>query len=170
MKKITNVIICVLCVLLLVACGNKSLPNNMTADTLADTVINAVGGQPETNTTYAQKVQTLDAYTMSLWADGAYEECDEFELLDEYYIFCSADNSTYEVSVLKAESEADISKLTAVLERRKQTLSQGDKAEYDPNFKKLMADSKIITEGRFAILLITPDNTAAIKAIDNLKQ
>lgn len=142
----------------------------MTAEELASTIINAVGSQPESNTTYMQKMQALDAYTMSLWADGAYTECDEFGLLDEYHIFYSADNSTYEVSVLKAKSDSDILKLESVLERRKQTLSQGDKAEYDPNFKKLMNDSEIKTEGKFVILLITPDNDAAIKAIEDLKQ
>lgn len=171
MKKIKSIVICTVCLLLLVACGNsKALPDSVTAGAIASAVIDAVGDYPESNTTYAKKTQELDTFTMSLWADGSYQECEEYGLLDDYHIFYSADNSTYEVSVLKAKSSDDVQKLLDVLERRKQTLSSGDKAEYDPNFNKLMGDSKILTEGEFVILLITTDNTAAIEAIENLKQ
>lgn len=171
MKKIISIVLCAICVLTLISCGNnKTLPQNTTAETLASAIINAVGDAPGSNTTYMPKMQSLDTHTMSLWADGAYKECDEFALLDDYHIFYSADNTTYEISVLKAKTEDDVSKLVSVLERRKQTLSLGDKAEYDPNFKKLMDDSLILTEGRFVILLITQNNTAATAAIENLKQ
>ncbi len=171
MKKIVSIALCMICVLMLVACGNnKTLPQNTTAETLASAIIDAVGDEPESNTTYVSKMQSLDTHTMSLWADGAYKECSEFALLDDYHIFYSADNSTYEISVLKAKTQDDVSKLASVLERRKQTLSMGDKAEYDPNFKMLMDDSLILTEGRFVMLIITPNNSAATKAIENLKQ
>ena len=171
MKKLQRIIICTLCFLLLTACGNtKSLPSDLSAKEIADAIVQQEGNSPTANTYYLKDGNALNAYTMSLWVDGAYQECTEFDLLDDYAVFYSADNSTYEVAVLKAKVQDDVSKLTEVLDRRKQTLSQGDKAEYDPNFDKLMSDSKVITSGNFVILLITPSNDVAIEAIDALKQ
>ncbi len=165
--KIIVLLVLALC-MLLCACGKKSFGSNITAEQITDTAINAVGVAPQSNTSYRDN--EMDSYTMSLWADGLYGECAEFSLLEDYSVFYSADNSTYEISVLKAKTKEEVSKLEAVLERRKNTLSEGDKAAYDPNFNELINSSQIITDGNFVILLITPDNDAAIKAIEKLKQ
>ena len=170
MKKIRSIITCLLCFLLLTACGSKkALPNNITAKNLVDAIVKSAE-EPQVNVFYTKEKDPLDAYTMSLWVDGAYQECEEYDLIDDYAVFYSADNSTYEISVLKAKNDADIQKITSVFERRKQTLASGDKAEYDPDFEKIMDSSKIIIEGRFVILIITSDTTSAVNAIENLKQ
>ena len=171
MKKLQYIIVCIVCILLFTACGNtKTLPSDLSAKEIADAIIQQEGNSPKANTYYLKDDNALNAYTMSLWVDGAYQECAEFDLLDDYAVFYSADNSTYEVAVLKASDQAGVSQLTKALERRKQTLSQGDKAEYDPNFNKLMSDSKIIASGDFVILIITPNNSTAVTAIDSFKK
>ena len=154
---------------LLCGCGQKSLGSNVTAQQITDIAIDAVGAVPQSSTAY-QKDNPMDSYAMSLWADGLYGECAEYSLLEDYSIFYSADNTTYEISVLKAKTSDDVSKLKSVLERRKNTLSEGDKAAYDPDFKSLMSASRIESYGNFVVLLITPDNDAAIKAIEGLKE
>lgn len=169
LKKLT---LCLMTILLLftAACGkSKSFPTDITCEQILDAAI-ATAEKPQNATLYSANESQLDAYTMSLWADGIYRECAEFELLADYAVYYSSDNTTYEISVLKAENKTDAEKLATVLERRKETLRGGDKAAYDPDFDRLINDSRIITESEFIILLITPNNEAAITAIENLKQ
>lgn len=171
--KIKKLIVCVVCVclFLLAACGDaKAFPQDITCDQILDAAKQAVGTLPSSEKVYTADTEPLDSYKMSLWADGAYKECEEFSLVSDYALYYSADNSTFEISVLKAKTESDTEKLISVFERRKQTLSIGDKAAYDPDFNKLMDNSKILTEGEFVILLLTPDNDAVAAAIENLKQ
>ncbi len=169
MKKFT--LICVLlCFVLFCGCGQKTIPQDFTAKRVFVEITSTT--EPYENTTDHIKGvgDTLDTFNMSLWADGDYAECEEFSLLDDYAISYSADNGTYEISVLKAKDNDGAQKLAAVLERRKATLSAGDRAAYDPNFEKLISDAEIITAGRFAILLITPENEKALDALNGLKQ
>ncbi len=154
--------------LLLCACDKKSFGDSVTAEQILNT---AVAVETYDNTkTYIKNKTELDSFSMSMWSDGNFEECKAYDLLSDYAICYSSDNITYEISVLKAKNNQDTSELVSLLERRKNTLSEGDKAAYDPNFKELMNDSRIITDGNFVMLLITPDNDAVIKAIENLKQ
>ncbi|MDO4608508.1 MAG: DUF4358 domain-containing protein [Clostridia bacterium] len=169
MKKLS--LICVLLsFILLCGCAEKTIPQDYTAKRVF-VEISAVAESYENRTDYIKGVgDTLDTYNMSLWADGTYAECDEYALIDDYAISYSADNGTYEISVLKAKNADDTQKLAKVLERRKATLSAGDRAAYDPDFQKKMDDAEIITNGNFVILLITSENEKAVEAINNLKQ
>ncbi len=155
--------------LLCAACGQSK---SFSSDITAEQILNAAKAvQPyENSKTYIKGKVDLDAFFMSLWSDGIFDECEEFDLLSDYAIYYSNDNSTFEISVLKASKKEDTQKLVSLFERRKQTLAAGDKAAYDPDFKMLMDDSKILVEENFVILLITPDNQAIITAIENLKQ
>lgn len=168
-----KLIVCLFCIcfLALSACSNtKSLPQDITSEQILNAAKQAVGNLPSSEKFYTSDENVIDAYKMSLWADGTYEECTEYYCVSDYAIYYSADNSTFEISVLKANTKDNAKKLVSLFERRKATLSAGDKAAYDPNFKILMEDSRILVEDNFVILLITSDNVAAIKAIDNLKQ
>lgn len=172
-KKLKTSIICImaLCLLAVTACGNtKAFSADIDCEDILNAAKSAVGSTPENEMLYLENENKLDTYTMSLWADGAYKECEEFHLLADYAMYYSSDNNTYEISVLRAADRKDVEILSSLLARRKETLSVGDKAAYDPNFKSLIEDSRILTEGEFAILLITPNNDAAETAIENLKQ
>ncbi len=151
-----------------VACGGKSLPETTTCEQILTA---ATSTQSYDNVkTYIKGKIELDTFFMSLWADGSFEECSEYDLISDYAICSSNDNKTFEIAILKAEKTDDAGKLQDLLESRKQTLSQGDKAEYDPDFKALMSDSKILTDGKFVILLITEDNDSVVNAIEDLKK
>ena len=167
MKKIIAILISVL-MLFCVACGESG---GFAEGTTCEKILNAATDvKPYDNTElYVKDTTNLDSYTMAMWADGVFQECEEFDLLSDYAICYSKDNTTYEISVLKAKSTNDAKALESLLERRKQTLEGGTKAAYDPNFKQLMQKSKIVTEGEFVILLITDDNDAVISAIEKLK-
>lgn len=167
MKKIIAIFICTL-MLFCVACGeSKSFPDGTTCEQILNA---ATAVQSYDNTqNYIKDKSNLNANLMSMWSDGMFAECKEFDLLVDYAICYSNDNTTYEISVLKAKSKDEVSKLESLFERRKKTLEGGTKAAYDPNFKNLMQNSKIITDGEFVMLLLTNDNDAVIKAIEKLK-
>ena len=166
-KKIM-VVFLVLALTFCVACGGKSLPETTTCEQILTA---ATSAQSYGNVkTYIKGKVELDAFFMSLWADGSFEECQEFDLISDYAICYSNDNKTFEIAILRAEKPDDVARLQDLLERRKQTLSQGDKAEYDPDFKELMSNCKIITDEKFVMLLITEDNASVVNAIENLKK
>lgn len=166
MKKTIAILICLMLVLC-VACGDSQFSDDVTCEQILNAAIKV---ESYDNTqAYTPNGTKLDKNLMSMWSDGVFAECEEFDLISDYAICYSTDNTTYEISVLKAKSSADVSKIEALYERHKQTLEAGTKAAYDPNFKKIMADSKIIADGNFVILLITNDNDAVIEAINELK-
>ncbi len=167
MKRIIAIFTCVL-MLFCVACGeSRSFPDGTTCEQILNA---ATAVQSYDNTqNYIKDKSDLNANLMSMWSDGMFAECKEYALLSDYAICYSNDNTTYEISVLKAKSKDEVSNLESLLERRKKTLEGGTKAAYDPNFKTLMKNSKIITDGEFVIFLLTGDNDAVISAIENLK-
>ena len=171
-KTIKSVMLLMLCAALLVvsACGMKSFPKDTTAKQITDAIKESVGNPPQSIIFYGENGKTLNEIEMSLWADGQYVKCEEFSLIEDYSLVYSGDNTTYEISVIKVKEDADPQKIVEVFERRKLTLSNGDKAAYDPDFKNLIDNSRIIIEGKFVILLITPNNDAAIKTIKELKK
>lgn len=167
MKKTVTILMCAL-LLFCVACGPKK---GFPSDTTCEQILSAATAVESYDNTknYIRGKTDFNPNVMSVWSDGVFDECEEYELLSDYAICYSNDNTTYEISVLKAKSKDDVSKLKSLLERRKKTLNGGAQAAYDPNFKKIMQDAKIITDGNFVILLITNDNDAVIAAIEELK-
>ena len=157
-----------LMMLFCIACGESS---GFSDDTTCEQIFNTASEIEAYDNTeiYIKNKSNIDTYAMSIWSDGVFQESEELDLLSDYAICYSKDNTTYEISVLKAKNTDDVSKIELLLKRRKDTLEGGTKAAYDPNFKKLMQDSKIITEGEYVILLITNDNSAVIEAINKLK-
>ncbi len=168
MKK-AIVLLMVLIMLFAVGCGEKSFPDSLSCEEIV-AAYQSVSEKPEYEKFYHKSENNLDTFSMSLWADGLFQECNELELLEDYAIYLGSGTDTYEVTVLKAKNEADTEKLVDLIERRKKTLENGDKGMYDQNFKTKMANSVLKTDGKFVIFLITDDNDAALKAAEKLKE
>ncbi len=169
MKKII-VLLMVLILLFTVGCsGEKSFSDNLSCEDIA-AAYQSVGEKPEYEKFYRKSENNLDAFSMSLWADGLFQECEELELLEDYAIYLGSGADTYEVTVLKAKNEQDIDVLVDLIERRKKTLQNGDKGMYDQNFETKMANSVLKTDGKFVVFLITDDNDAALKAAEKLEE
>lgn len=167
MKKII-ILPLIAIIVLLTACGEKCLPDTISCDKILDTAIGSDLKYKNT-TTYIKGQNDVDEYVMSMWADGVFEEFDEYDLITDYAISYSNDNKTYEISVLKAKNSDDAKKLEKVLERRKETLCTGTKAAYDSEFDIMIKNSKIFTDANFAVFLLTDDNDTALNRIDELK-
>lgn len=167
--------LCILLILVLVivcfsACGaNKSFPQNITCENIMQAA-QSVAEVPKYSKFYLKSKDNLDAYSISLWADGEFKECEELQLISDYAMYLGGATSTYEVTVLKAKSSEDLEKLINLIERRKQTLASGDEGFYDPNFDLRMENSVVYSDDLFVIFLITDDNDSAVKAIETLKE
>ncbi len=170
MKKI-SVFLSVLLTTVVLLCGcktNLELSSNLTCEDILNAAVLATDA-PEFEHKYIKSENNLDAFAMSLWSDGLYAESEDLVLLNDYAIYVAAGTTTYEVAVLKAKSPNDIEKLLSIVEKRKKTISQGDKGMYDPNFSIRIENSVIKADGNFVIFLLTDNNDAAIDAIDALK-
>ncbi len=169
MKKITAILMVALMLFAVSCTAQKSLPDSLSCEEIL-TTLQSVGEKTDYEKYYQKSQNNLDSLSMSLWSDGVFEECAEFDLLEDYAIYLGAGTDTYEVTVLKSKNEADTEKLVDLVERRKETLANGDKGMYDQAFETKMANSVLKTDGRFVIFLITNDNEAALKAAEALKK
>ena len=167
MKKFVAILLAALMLFAVSCTAEKSLPDNLSCEEIV-AELQSVGEKPEYEKYYQKSQNNLDNLSMSLWADGVFEECAEFKLLADYAIYLGAGTDTYEVTVLKAKEQQDLEKLENLIERRKQTLQNGDKGMYDPSFETKMSNAVVKTNGNFVIFLITDDNDAALKAIEKL--
>lgn len=168
MKKLFLPFSLIFIVLLSACVSAESKLDGVSCENIMQAVV-AVTVHPESEKIYAKSEENMDEYSMSLWADGLFEECTEYGVLSDYGIYLSAGRTTYEVAVLRCVDKKDVPVLTDLIARRKETLALGDKGMYDPDFKKRMNSSVLITEGRTVIFLVTDDNEAANKAINELK-
>ena len=169
MKKLLLITVSVFLMLLIGCSSAESKIDAVACEDIMQAVID-VTAHPDSEKIYTKSEDNMDAFSMSLWADGLFEECEEYGALSDYGIFLSAGRTTYEVAVLRCGDKKEIAALTDLIERRKETLALGDKGMYDPDFKKRMNASVIVTEGNTVIFLVTDDNEAAKKAISELKK
>ena len=171
MKKAIAILLSVLMIMVVfTACGEKeTFPQDVSCEDIMKAA-QSVGEVPEAQNIYLKSQENLDSCSMSLWVDGIFEESKELDKLKDYAIFLSAGVTTYEIAVLKAQSEKDIDVLKDIINRRKQTLTLGDKGMYDPDFDVRMENAEVYNDGMFVIFLVTEDNAASKNAIENLKK
>ncbi len=168
MKKFLCYVLIVLLVCLIACNNNSSFREGITCEDILTTIIDATK-HPDADKIYKKTENNLDSNSFSLWVDGIFQESEEFEFISDYAIFVSAGTTTYEVAVLKTDSCNSVELIKELYERRKETLSLGDKGMYDPEFETRLSNSKIKIVGEFALLIITDDNDAALDAIEKLK-
>jgi len=166
MKKVVTILICVF---LLAGCGTTAaFGENITCKDIMRAAVDATEA-PEYDNIYSISDNSFNSTAMSLWAYGIYDECAEYNLIADCAIYVASGNSSYEVGVIKPEKTEDIEKIESIFASRKEAMSAGNKAAYDPNFSSFLKNSEIYTDGDFVIFLMTEDNTAAKTAINNLK-
>lgn len=166
MKKIVCLLICLI---FLTGCGAKSaFPESTTCNDIMQAAITATNA-PDYDKIYTLNDGSFDASSMSLWADGLYQESEEYSLINDCAIYTAAGNITYEVGVIKPKDKQNIEKIKEIFENRKVTLSNGNKAAYDPDFNQLIKDCEIFADGDFVIFLLTDKNLDAKNAIEKLK-
>lgn len=169
MKKIICVFFAILFLFATGCSAEKGFGENITCEKIVDAVHSAIKA-PRFEKYYRKSEGNFDSQSMSLWADGLYVECEEYELLEDYALYLGAGTDTYEVVALKAKTNYDAQTMAKVIERRKETLASGDKGMYDLNFQKRMENSVVEVTGRFVVFLVTDNNDEALAAINELKE
>ncbi len=169
MKRLITLFLIVTIFMTFVSCGNKkALPETLNCETILSALQQELEF-PKAEKTYLKSQNNFDAFSMSLWSDGAFKQSEEAELIDDYAVFLSAGAESFEVAILKFKTP-DEKKIEDLLTRRKKTLESGDKGAYDPDFEVRMENAVIYNDGRFGMLLITQDNDQALKVIEKLKE
>ena len=169
MKRIILLFLIIGVLLSFVSCGGKkTLPETLSCESVLEEIEKEIVF-PKAEKIYLKSQNNFDAFSMSLWSDGAFKQSEEAELIEDYAIFLSAGAESFEVAIIKFKTP-DEKAVGDLLERRKTTLSSGDKGAYDPDFELRMENAVIYNDGRFGILLITEDNSKALKVLEGLKE
>ena len=170
MKRAVSLILAAVLLSSCVACAReKNFPEDVTCEMIMEAA-QSTHNPPEAEKIYTKAKENFDAYSMSLWVYGLYEECEKFKLLSDYAVYLSAGATTYEIAVLKAHEKDNVQDLVDLIEQRKKTLALGEKGMYDPEFETRMENAVIIEHGLFVIFLVTDNNSNAIKEIENLEE
>lgn len=150
-------------------CSATSIPDTLSCEEIVSAV-HSSGAVPKFEKYYCKSQDNMDSFSMSLWADGLFSECEEYSLLEDYAIYLGAGTDTYEVTAIKGKTKEDVEALKGLIERRKNALAAGDKGMYDASFDAKMENSVTIVDGRYVIFLVTGDNDSAKASIDKLKE
>ena len=180
MKKILSVLL-VCALMFLFSCkGEEEGPvdDSYTAKQLADAVVAAYGADELPDTGFEQFYsgadEDSDSYVDSKLAgmliEGAYAELEGFEHFHDCAFYYPVGKRVFEVIVLKIdpENKENIGILKEVLERRIDTKRRSDVLAYAPQDAPLLENAKVVTLGSYAVMLATPDNGKAEKAINDL--
>ena len=170
MKRAVSLILAAVLLSSCFACARETnFPEDVTCEMIMEAA-QSTHNPPEAEKVYTKAKDNFDAYSMSLWAYGIYEEFEELELLSDYAVYLSAGATTYEIAVLKADKKDNVQDLVDLIEQRKKTLALGDKGMYDPAFETRMKNAVVIQSGLFVIFLVTDNNSDVIKEIEKLKE
>ena len=167
-KSVLCTILTLLAVLSLASCGNKTLSDTLNCDEILEAALESQDNPPEGLEIYKKSDGSLDSYKLSLFAYGKFEECADFELIDDCVFYTCGGTQSFEIDIIKAKDADSAIKSDELLAARLNTISEGDRAAYDPNFESMISSAVHFTSGRFAVLLITFDTPSAKDAILNL--
>ena len=153
--------------------------DSYTAKQLADAIVAAYGADelPDTGLEHhfnSGADEDSDSYVDSklagLLIDNAYAELDEYEYFFDCAFYMPIGKRMFEVIVLKIdpENKENIGILKEVLERRIENKKRSDVLVYAPQDAPLLENAKVVTVGSYVVLLVTPDNGKAEKAINDL--
>lgn len=164
-KSIFLILLSLVTVFSLVSCGDKTLSDTLSCDAILSAALESQENPPEGLEIYKTSDGSLDTYKLSLFAYGKYEECADFELIDDCVLYTCGGTQSFEIDVIKAKDAEKASQLDKLLTARLETISAGDRAAYDPNFESMISSAEHFVNGKFAILLITFDTPSAKDAI-----
>lgn len=172
MKRLTALFLIFTIALSFVSCSSTVKPS-ITADVKADAIVtaavNAYDASLIPDSVYfkygesADSENYLDPDAAGSYFYGAFAaDMGEFDtVIKDYALHMPATKNVFEIDVLVAESEAEVSKATAFLEARLKVKNNGEIANYTPEEMPLLEAAEIYTLGRYAILLATTDNKIA---------
>ena len=112
----------------------------------------------------------LDPEKAGRMINGNISPVKEFDYLEDYAFYAPIGNHVFEIDVLKIKEgeEQNIDAVKDILEKRLKRKDNGDIRNYVEHEVPLLDNAKIITAGRYVILLATTDNSKAESVINNM--
>ena len=91
----------------------------------------------------------------------------EFDLLADYAIQLSSDQSGFEIHVFKLMCISDRAQVSKILQRRITLLQSREVHIFNPSgYETYIAGATVHISGNFVVLLVTNDNQSAIRVIE----
>ena len=113
--------------------------------------------------------QLLSGQRFGYLYDGVFEEPVCFGRIEGYAIRMPLDTSGYEIHIIECVNVSDSEEIGAMLLRRVEKMQSAEILQYAPESYEICFRGAIVyTRGRYAFLLATPDNDAAVKVIKRL--
>ena len=89
--------------------------------------------------------------------------------INDYTVRLPVDDSGYEIHIIECLNRSDVGEVADMLRQRTEKIQNSEILEYAPeNFEKYFRGATVLTYGRYAVLLATPDNEAAEKLLKKL--
>ena len=150
MKKITALLLAVLCMLSVCACNNGSKTADVSAKDLIAATMNSA--KPESADTLCgsddQSFKNRFYYYYGIETDA----------VRDYAIAYSSDAKSDEISVLVAAKGTDMKTLTDALEGRREMQRQTFEL-YSPESVEMLKNAVIFTQGDYAVMIVAKDPT-----------
>ena len=173
--KILSSFLAVITILLLLTSCNPTIvqPSGYTARELLTAITAELGATPPTRGVFAHGAQQgnreyLNARLSGLLYYGqAGAKIHEFDLLADYAIHLSTDQSGFEIHVFKLMCISDRAQVSKILQRRIYLLQSREVHIFNPSgYETHIASATVHISGNFVVLLVTNDNQTAIRVIE----
>lgn len=147
MKRVTAMLLAVVCMLSLCACGKEKVADVSAKDLIAATMNSA---KPENADTLTGSDDS--AFTNKFW----YYYGVEVSKVRDYAIAYSSSAKSDEISVLVAASGTDVKTLTDALETRREMQRQTFEL-YSPESVEMLKNAEIFSKGDYAVMIVAAD-------------
>lgn len=160
MKKFTALLLAVLCVMSLCACGGKIETADVSAKDLIAAAMNSA--KPENADVLEGKDDEGLADKFKYYYDGL-----ETSAVRDYAIAYSSAAKSDEISVLVAAEGTDVKTLTDALEARREMQRQTFEL-YSPESVEMLKNAEIFSVGDYAVMVVSAEPKAAADTIKAL--
>lgn len=170
MKKMSSLLILIIMLFNFTSCRMQS---SVTANELMQAITSEYkdippcraelkyGAERESRSYLSERLAGIIYYGMKT------ESVREIPLLSDFAIRLPDNQSAFEIHVLKVKNIANKEEIIELCQRRINMLQKSDVHLYVPEaYEKNIVGATVYAKGNFVILLITPDNNKAIKAIE----
>lgn len=166
MKKITALVMAVLMMLSLCACGGKDGDKKVKkGDITAKMLVEATLQQ--TSFDKADLIYSMEDENFSARFEYFYGI--DVSLVSDAAIACSSSSKADEISILKTAKDTDINELTAALENRC-AIQKASYELYSPECVDMLNNALIFTNGDYAILIVSDKNDELKSALETIME
>lgn len=159
MKKLCILLLC----LLLTACGETMRPS----DAIARVATEGTSLPHDYHVYYSDADPDSPHYPTNGIKEKLYSSGYDIDsLCEDYAVLMGNGTVPYEIHLMRARSHSNISDLLSCLNTRRELLSEHKNSTFNPDTEERVEQAVCYLAGRYAVLLVTADNTAMRALLD----